>query len=40
VPLGNGERRLFPAGKGLGGHDHLGLVETKEHSLISSDVLM
>jgi hypothetical protein len=40
VPLGNGERRLFPAGKGLGGHDHLGLVATKEHSLISSDVLM
>src|SRR3712207_3273333 len=34
--LGNGERRLLPAGKSLAGHDHLGLVATKEHSLTSS----
>src|SRR5215207_7178424 len=40
VPLGNGECRLLPAGKGLVGHGHLGLVATKEHSLTSSDVLM
>src|SRR5829696_3335983 len=32
MPLGNGESRLLPAVKGLGGHDHLGLVATKEHS--------
>src|SRR5215212_7844239 len=36
VLLGNGERRLVPAGKSLGGHDHLGLVAAKEHSLTSS----
>ncbi len=36
VLLGNGERRLLPAGKSLGGLDHLGLVATKEHSLTSS----
>src|SRR5215213_5615031 len=40
MPLGNGESRLLPAGKSLVGHDHLGLVATKEHSLASSDVLM
>src|SRR5215218_4614731 len=36
VLLRNGERRLLPSGKGLGGHDHLGLVATKEHPLTSS----
>src|SRR5215207_3641509 len=35
VPLGHGERRLLSAGKCLGGHDHLGLVATKEHSFAS-----
>src|ERR671918_1760898 len=40
MPLGNGESRLLPAGKSLGGHDHLGLVATKKHSFASSDVLM
>src|SRR5215217_3910784 len=36
VLLRNGEGRLLPAGKSLGGLDHLGLVATKEHSLTSS----
>src|SRR5215203_7205962 len=40
MPLGNGESRLLPARKGLGGHDHLGLVATKEHSFASLYVLM
>src|SRR5829696_8869879 len=34
VLLGNGESRLLPAGKSLGGHDHLGLVATKEHAYL------
>src|SRR5215216_7559638 len=29
VFLRNGERRMLPAGKSLGGHDHPGLVATK-----------
>src|SRR5215218_5763524 len=40
VLLGNGESRLLTAGKGLGGHHHLGLVATKEHCFASSDILM
>src|SRR5918994_2406925 len=36
VPLRDAERRLLPAGKSLGWHDHIGLVATKEHSLTSS----
>src|SRR5215217_8090836 len=38
VLLRNGEGRLLPAGKSLGGHDHLGLVATKEDSLIAFPV--
>src|SRR5215211_5307239 len=34
VLLGNGESRLLPAGKSLGGHDHLGLVATKQHAYL------
>src|SRR5215217_8695489 len=36
VLLRNGEGQLLPAVKSLGGHDHLGLVATKEHYLTSS----
>jgi hypothetical protein len=39
VPLRNGEGRLLPARKRLGGRNHLGLVATKKHSLTSSALI-